>query len=656
MITFGSEGAAWFDFKSRTGDHVQDRVCFVYRAGSIENDHKRSIAGTAFGFLSCIAACIACAATKEKAAGIGEGYAEAIEAGLSCMNDLLEKGHGPVLEIPNGFPTSRLVGALNSPDICCTKANHTLTEATMALENSGATFLALMGLDKASEAMHLASLAVVNGPLAIENLPHLRMGKLLTADPSEVEALRILTQVVRRYKDHDDGKKPLSIGVFGPPGAGKSFAVKQLAEAFLGKQGEWLEFNLSQFPSAEELNGAFHQIRDTVLQGKLPIAFFDEFDSQRYKWLQYLLAPMQDGRFQQGEVTHTLGKCILIFAGGTSWTFETFGPPEPKLGGSQELDTIRNFDEFRLAKGPDFKSRLDAFLNVVGPNRRPKLATNEPDAECFLVSGRKMTEDKEDVWFPIRRALMIRSELKLPVDSNLNIDQGLLHALLSVGRYKNGSRSLSKVVSPLIAGLPNRLETSSLPPRAQIDMFCDVEEFSRLCGEQPERVLNVRKLEKELIDAIAPVVHNIYRELGRQSGWLKPKDDLDLGPFAFVEGNEVKAESNFAAAERIPRVLAVAGLDVVVGAYSSDSEEQSVRQQLEYHLELLAKAEHQEWMNWYLSKGWTYHPKRDDDRKRHNCLQPFSDLKEEDRTKDRQQVRHYPEFLRAVGLKIVPRS
>ena len=33
------------------------------------------------------------------------------------------------------------------------------------------------------------------------------------------------------------------------------------------------------------------------------------------------LAPMQDGRFQHGQLNHSIGKCVFVFAGGTSLSF-----------------------------------------------------------------------------------------------------------------------------------------------------------------------------------------------------------------------------------------------------------------------------------------------------------------------------------------------
>ncbi len=132
----------------------------------------------------------------------------------------------------------------------------------------------------------------------------------------------------------------MSLAVFGAPGAGKSFAVNQIAES----QGlPFVEFNLSQFEDANELIGAFHQVRDVVLKGKAPIVFWDEFDSQKYRWLQYLLAPTQDGKFQEGQITHPIGKCIFIFAGGTSYSFKTFGPPEPQYPEKGMILTVKSW-------------------------------------------------------------------------------------------------------------------------------------------------------------------------------------------------------------------------------------------------------------------------------------------------------------------------
>ena len=144
----------------------------------------------------------------------------------------------------------------------------------------------------------------------------------------EIEALRSMRQLMLSYKKVDPQKQPLSLAVFGAPGSGKSFGLKQIAAGVFGKENPVLEFNLSQFKGPEDLIGAYHQVRDQALAGYTPVVFWDEFDSGEHKWLQYLLAPMQDGRFQDGQLSHAIGKSVFVFAGGTSRDYAHFGPPE----------------------------------------------------------------------------------------------------------------------------------------------------------------------------------------------------------------------------------------------------------------------------------------------------------------------------------------
>ena len=190
------------------------------------------------------------------------------------------------------------------------------------------------------------------------------------------------------------------------------------------------------------------------------MAFWDEFDSQNYQWLQYLLAPMQDGAFQEGQITHPIGKCIFIFAGGTSPSLTEFGVASPDsiaeadLAGLSDADRAERlavqaerYREFKLLKGPDFISRLHGFLNVLGPN--PQSKPGHPD-----------------VTWPIRRAIILRGILGLRGETELDIDDGLLSALLGVSVYKHGARSFEKIMGTLSQdSRGGRIRRSALPPR-----------------------------------------------------------------------------------------------------------------------------------------------------------------------------------------------
>jgi len=597
VVAFGSEAGLSVDF----ADRARPAVRLVYDAAAIEGEEARAVEGAAFGYLSCLCAAVAWQITLDEERPDLEG---AIEGGLSAMRDLRRNGHGPAIEPGRGFPAGRLAAAILHPEHVYCRAR---------VPPAPAPEWTLLGEARRAKdpAFDLARLLVLRGPIAIRNLPHCRIGKLLSAERREVERLRTLDQTVRRYLDRDPGRKPLSIAVFGPPGAGKSFAVGELVEQLVGREGR-LDFNLAQFDDARELIGAFHRIRDRVLEGRRTAAFFDEFDASGYRWLKHLLAPMQDGRFQEGQITHPLGKCILIFAGGTSPTFEAFGA---QSGG-------RFTEAFTLAKGPDFKSRIDACLDVAGTN----------------PAG-------DDPGFPIRRALIIRAELSCRPDEKLAIDEGILQALLRAKSFTHGARSLGKILEPLKAARPGPLHVSHLPPPAQLAMHTDAEEFLRLASIRPGRSFPAPMTEDE-VEAMAPAIHRTYLALGRRAGWLAKEADI---PFESL--GEFQKESNRAAARRMPGILALADLRLAKGLAGA-AEEEEVRQHLEFRLDLLAEAEHEGWMDWHLRQGWRFRPRRDDAERYHPSLRPFAELTDADKNKDRDSVRHYPDFARAADRKV----
>lgn len=652
VVSFEAEGAIWFNLPQQ-GTIAAAEACLVYAAGTIEGEQSHGCEGSSFGFVSCLTAAVAwflmLAIEAETASVAPPGdvpdFPLALARGLSAMHDLLERGHGPVTdEQATGFPAARLAEIILQTTMRYSRAWLLPKELTFLTQGTVPGWSLVQWAQNGDGPVYdLANLVLLRGPIALASLPHLKVGNMLTADRREIESLRTLTQVIRRYEGQKKSKKPLSIGVFGPPGAGKSFAVREISKALV-QDLAWLEFNLSQFSSPDELNGAFHQIRDQVLQHKLPVAFFDEFDAREYEWLQYLLAPMQDGKFQDGQLLHTLGKCIFVFAGGTSPTFETFGPPKA-IGTAPETEVQR---QFRLAKGPDFKSRIDAFLNVLGPNQRriPLEEGEEATQPVEKIGGRDFVIDPTDIIFPLRRALITRVQLGCIPDDKLDIEPGLAHALLHVGTFEHGNRSLEKVLTPLATGRPGTIHRSLLMPQIQLAMHTDAEEFLGLCKGAPKPFQADNPLSQTQIDYIAPVIHQIYREKSRKEGWSKKetdKDYLDLSPFY--------RESNREAAKRMLSHLLRVGLQLEEGVATVEEEKEMI-QHLEYYLLGLADEEHEDWMAWYFSQGWTYGKERDETNCKHPCLVPFSRLKDNEQDKDRATIRMYPYFARVAGMKI----
>src|SRR5262249_34896973 len=67
--------------------------------------------------------------------------------------------------------------------------------------------------------------------LSLRDVPVARFGDFVVADSKEIEGFRSVENLMREYINGRKGgkPKPLSIGVFGPPGSGKSFGIKEIA-------------------------------------------------------------------------------------------------------------------------------------------------------------------------------------------------------------------------------------------------------------------------------------------------------------------------------------------------------------------------------------------------------------------------------------------
>jgi hypothetical protein len=305
---------------------------------------------------------------------------------------------------------------------------------------------------------------------ALKHIPVERIEEWRSADRMEIETVRSVSNSIRDYlKANPD--KPLSIAVFGPPGSGKSFAIKQIVESFGGDRFTPLTFNLSQFRSPDDLSGAFHRVRDIVLRGKMPLVFWDEFDcalnGEHLGWLRYFLAPMQDGEFMDAGVAHPTGPGLYVFAGGTEADYESFC----RMGSSD-----KERGECKRAKKPDFISRLKGYINIMGPNPKPN---------CV-----------EDRHFMIRRAFLLNSLLHrhadhLFRDNTLRIDDGLLNAFLKVPRYKHGTRSMEALISMSSVAEKSKYELSSLPADEQLELHVDAEEFLKLTRVGHRDVLKI---------------------------------------------------------------------------------------------------------------------------------------------------------------------
>ena len=453
---------------------------------------------------------------------------------------------------------------------------------------------------------------VMKGAHTIEGLPRLSYGALTTIDRREIESFRNVCNLIDNYA-HTNSVRPLSIAVFGAPGSGKSFGVTQIAKNILPGKVEKLEFNVSQFTDNADLGAAFQKVRDVTLEGKLPLVFFDEFDSDSdglpLGWVKSFLMPMQDGKFKDESGEHPIGKCILVFAGGTAISFEEFTRPM-QSGQPEALMAFKN------VKGPDFVSRLRGTIDVLGPNAK----------------------DETDKNYILRRALLLRSlcerMLKMQKGFAVPIDKNVLWAMLLVPKYKHGARSMEAILDmSRIEGLV--WEPVSLPFYSQLNLHVDADAFIKLVLR--EVILN------NYVEKLALAIHADFCLKEKEKG---NPDGPNVKPWSQL--SEDIRNSNRNQARDIANKLNSVGYEYDSGDTSFPSIEKFDEETVLY----LARKEHDRWMDERKRAGWRYGPVRNNEERIHPQLVDWNQLPPEEQKKDINAVENIIPLLKGFGLRV----
>lgn len=68
--------------------------------------------------------------------------------------------------------------------------------------------------------------------------------------------------------------------------------------------------------------------------------------------------------------------------------------------------------------------------------------------------------------------------------------------------------------------------------------------------------------------------------------------------------------------------------------------------------EQMARNVHEVWAKMRMDQGWTWGPKRNDDKKKHPCLVPYDQLPEEEKVYDRKTSQETLRFIVSEGFEI----
>jgi hypothetical protein len=624
VCSFGTSGA--FLLRQRRGT-------LFFDPPGIEGTWKNGYPGGMIGYNSCLAVAIV---RQLLLAPDAPDMRAGVQAGIRAMRRLHQEGYGDrsrrQVEPQLAFPAGCVMLALAESASPCSESE--VQDPVLHLKAAGpdispapqAGFWTILHDRHAQSLEQVARRVVLEGPEAVlRDIPMGKFGALLTVDRREIESFRGIRSLVAEYCSKSRQSRPLSIAVFGAPGSGKSFGISEVARSLFPELIQKLEFNVSQFTSVRDLHNALHQVRDTGLAGRIPLVFFDEFDStlegQSLGWLRHFLMPMQDGAFLDGPISHPLGTAIFVFAGGTSERLGAFGGH-------------LSADEFRKVKGPDFVSRLKGFVNIMGPNPVPAGAGGDP-------------------YYVLRRAILLRSLITRQARQfivrkdgreTLNIDPGVLNAFLLTGRYQHGARSMETIMAMSQLAGKGGYERSCLPSEAQLDLHVNGLEFLALV----QQIV----LSPDILETLAAAAHDVFCQGKRRDGYRHGKEKSEkkkthplLIPYA--ELPEWAKEANRTNVRSIPNKLAAVGY-IMIPARSNQPA-------LEFpgdDLEKLARLEHTLWMEAKISSGFKLGKPTAANPYLNEYLVDWGQLPDAIKQTDRDLVRGIPQILARTGYAI----
>jgi hypothetical protein len=649
-VSFDADGAFLLSRPRAAADPTSQpsvpRAQLIFDPTTIEGIWAQAYPGRMIGYTTCLAAGLA----RQLMLSPDQPEVErGIQHGLSAIRRLHQEGYGdrgsPDPQPPVVFPVSLVAAELARSTSPAPFAVVEVQDPVRFLRNGSAPGPApahgywTILRDRYVGSLEQVARQIVEEGLekALEGVPIGRFGKLTTVDRQEIESFRSIRALVGEYCRQDRPRRPLSIAVFGSPGSGKSFGVTEVASSLLPDQIKKLDFNLSQFTGPEQLLDAFHQVRDIVLAGLIPLVFWDEFDTAlpgasgtlELGWLRHFLVPMQDGVFQEGQILHPIGRAIFVFAGGTSDRREAFdrGSADPA---------------FRSAKGSDFVSRLRGYVDILGPNPQG----GDPVADPHYL---------------IRRAIQLRSLLQrdarhLFARGTLAADSGVLRAFLEIPRYKHGVRSMESLIAMSQLAGRGQYERSCLPAEEQLNLHVDGRHFLALVGQI--------ELEGELLEKLAEAAHAVYASDLKALGRTAP-----YAAMSYAELPEEIKQQNRDLLRDIPSKLARIGC-IMCPAHSNEPPFTFPGDALD----TLSEAEHERYVQAKVEAGWRWGPETDAKAKLHKSLLPWrqqsdeerarrysptiaaamgsEELPEEEKEKDRSMVRGIPSILARAGYAI----
>ena len=450
----------------------------------------------------------------------------------------------------------------------------------------------------------LARQIVTDGP--DDRLPMKQYGQFRSLIRSEQENVGSIVEIMKECLGAGDSV-PTCIAVSGHVGSGKKFLARHTSEhacAASQRRFKHLVCDMRVMRSMDLIH-CCQTIRDNSAENMLTVVTLENAEQVDSSLLAEICVLMRDGRFSEKGAQHRVGRCLLMF-----------------------LINDESADQETPASVAEIIGNTHGVVRILGPNR----------------------VNKDDKLYPIRRALMLRQLLldrhpHLSRDGTIQVDDAVLHALLFVPSYKNGLRSLDKIITASRLSHKTKFDVAALPPEEQIQTQVDGKTFmSRL---------RTPKLPPALRDTLAVSLFETYKHQRRLMAVTDKdredlKSDASMADWGDLDG--YLKESTRAQADDIPRKLRAVRCFMTPDANRRDPFV-AVPEFTFDDLRMLSEMEHERFNAERLQRQWRMGP-RDSKHKTTPFLVPWGDLTQEWKDVDRVMVECVPRVLNEAGWYI----
>ncbi|KAK5725738.1 hypothetical protein LTR15_003928 [Elasticomyces elasticus] len=610
IVRFGTEGVIYH----RGRDACDPKL--YYHPRKMEGERRSGKDAQMIGLSSAFTAGVALGFADSNPPNCDRG----IRFGISAASGLSKRGftHSPLDDAPD-YPIAQIMESL------ALDRQHAVVSIPSARISSGEKWSIFESVT--GDPAELARQIITFGPeKALAACPIQQFGDLLTVERSEQESLRAVVEAVNE-RLNSSIRRPTSIGIIGSAGSGKKFTASNLAAHISSDRStNRLNYN-ARLLKKDDLVSACHAIRDHTASGELTIVIFENFEAvleADSALLNDFLVIMRDGQFTDRGSVHSLGPPLMFFLvnhDNTSGTDEPFPPPTP---------TSPRTTDFRPRPALDLSLLMDYLHGLV------------------RVSGPNMSS-AQDKAYSVRRAIMLRHLLAqkhphLIVNGKMNVEEGVLHALLLVPRYKHGLHSLEKIISTSRLSGRNKFDVSALPPEEQIQLHVDGKIFMSH--------LRAPKLVPSLREKLAEGMFEVYKK--RRVVMCKNEEELkaletDRSMRDWDELAPELKESTRAQADDIPRKLRAVGCFML-----NEERSEPLVKVPEFsvdELDMLSEIEHERFNAERLQRQWRMGA-RNSKQRTTPFLVPWRDLTQEWKDVDRVMVECVPSILEKAGWHI----